>query len=300
MEIHTFLVDEDASSLNFSSADLMALDRALPGHQLYHHTTSASLLNAAASADYIVTWKFEAGWYASCSNLRGIFTPAAGRDWIATDPSGNVAVSHGTFHGPILGESLLSAVLFMNHRMPDMIRNFRAQSWDRNLQSTSRLLSQQTVLIVGLGHIGTYCARMLKPLTNRIIGVRRNVPTRSEFECVGVDQLPDMLPLADHVVLLLPGETQTNRFLNGERLAMMKPGSFVYNFGRGNSLVAADLIPALGRLGGAFLDVTETEPLPPDSALWHQHNVFITPHSSCMYQDYTTRFIAEIAEQLNR
>jgi D-2-hydroxyacid dehydrogenase (NADP+) len=300
MEIHTFLVDEDDRTINFSPQDLSAFDQAMPDHQFHHHATSDSLLGAAGQADYILTWKFEAHWYAKCDHLKAIITPAAGRDWVATDPSGRVTVSHGTFHGPILGESLLSAVLFMNHRMPAMIRNFQSRAWERDLQSDCRLLSEQTVLIVGLGNIGQHCARMLKPLASRIIGVRRTVATANEFECVQVEQLPDVLPLADHVVLLLPGGNATDRFLNSERLALMKPGSYVYNFGRGNAIVVADLVPALARLGGAFLDVTETEPLPADSPLWQQDNVFITPHSSCMYQDYAARFIAQVAELLSR
>ena len=58
---------------------------------------------------------------------------------------------HGSFHGSLLAESLLSAILFMNHRMPDMWRNFTNRRWDRGLQKESRLLADQTVLIIGGG-----------------------------------------------------------------------------------------------------------------------------------------------------
>ena len=112
-----------------------------------------------------------------------------------------------------------------------------------------------------------------------------------------------LLPIADHVVLLLPGGPETNRFMNRDRLDLMQPGAYIYNFGRGNALVAADLIPCLNRLGGAFLDVTEDEPLPAISPLWQQKNslptVFITPHSSCMYKDYTGLYIEEIVQHLS-
>ncbi|MDZ7686291.1 MAG: hypothetical protein U5O39_15900 [Gammaproteobacteria bacterium] len=68
-----------------------------------------------------------------------MLTPAAGADWVRPDPSERVPVIYGTFHGDILRESLLHAVLFMNHNMPAMIRNFEARQWDRNLQADSRL-----------------------------------------------------------------------------------------------------------------------------------------------------------------
>ena len=79
----------------------------------------------------------------------------------------------------------------------------------------------------------------------------------------------------------------------------MKPGSYIYNFGRGNSLTTADLLAALPHLGGAFLDVTDEEPLPTDSPLWKQDNVFLTPHSSCIYSEYMPMFIDEVISKIN-
>ena len=101
------------------------------------------------------------------------------------------------------------------------------------------------------------------------------------------------LPRADHVILLLPGTSGTDRFMNPDRLAKMKPGAFIYNFGRGNALHSADLVSYWSHLGGAFLDVTDEEPLPNDSPLWQLENLMITPHSSCVYQDYKSAFLNE-------
>ncbi|MDA1301447.1 MAG: NAD(P)-dependent oxidoreductase [Proteobacteria bacterium] len=300
MKIHTFLADPEARSLHFDQNDLRALDDALPGHEFVHHDTQAALLDPAnaSAAECLMVWRFSADWYPRFPKLQTIFTPAAGRDWVASDPAGRVRVMHGTFHGPILGESLLGAVLFMNHRMPDMIRNFEQRQWNRNLQGDARLLAGQVVLLIGLGHIGSYCARMLKPLTRRVIGVRRSATPVADIETHSVDHLSGLLPLADHVILLLPGTTDTDRFMDPERLGLMKQGAYVYNFGRGNSLTTADLLGALPRLGGAFLDVTDEEPLAATSALWAAPNVFITPHSSCMYLDYTRRFVHEVAARI--
>ena len=305
MKIHTFLIDIENQSLNFDTSDLAELDRALtscsrlPQCEIRHHFDNTTFPDEATDADFVLTWKFESQWYKRFSHLKGVFTPAAGDDWVAADPSGKVSVTNGTFHGPVLAESLLSAILFMNHRMPSMIRNFQARQWNRNLQTGSRLLSNQTILIIGMGHIGMHCAQLMKPLVKQVLGVRRSAVATEQFEIYSIARLPMLLPMADHVVLLLPGGPETNRFMNRDRLDLMQPGAYIYNFGRGNALVAADLIPCLNRLGGAFLDVTENEPLPATSPLWQQKNVFITPHSSCMYKDYTGLYIEEIVQHLS-
>jgi len=93
-----------------------------------------------------------------------ILTPAAGNDWIEPDPKGRVELLHGSFRGPILAESLLQTILFMNQQMPRMLTNFENHSWNTNIQTESRLLSQQTVLIIGFGNIGSYCAVRIKDL----------------------------------------------------------------------------------------------------------------------------------------
>ncbi len=298
MEIHTFLTDSEAESLNFEQSDLLVLEHTLPTCRISHHSSESSLLSSSSTANYVLSWHFKAAWYTQFTRLRAVYTPAAGNDWVAADPSGQVPVVHGSFHGPILRESLLGALLFMNHRMPAMIRNHRDRRWDRNLQTRSRLLYRQTVMIIGLGHIGQHCADMLMPLVHRVLGVCRTPSDQLSCEMYVVQELPELLPEADHVILLLPGGEDTQRFMNSERLALMKPGSFIYNFGRGNALLAEDLLPALTRLGGAFLDVTEQEPLPPESPLWQHPDVFITPHSSCMYEDYTGLYLDEVLSDL--
>jgi phosphoglycerate dehydrogenase-like enzyme len=88
--------------------------------------------------------------------------------------------------------------------------------------------------------------------------------------------------------------------MNPERLALMKAGSYIYNFGRGNSLNTNDLLTSLDHLGGAFLDVTDEEPLPRNSPLWDSSNVMITPHSSCIYHEYKSLFINEVIDDLKQ
>jgi len=117
---------------------------------------------------------------------------------------------------------------------------------------------------------------------------------------ISFDRLEEELPSADHVVLLLPGDKETNGIFTDRHFNTMRPGAFLYNFGRGNCYQEADLLSALkhGHLGGAGLDVFDEEPLPPSSPLWEQQNVLITPHSSAISQEYIDLFIEEWLERL--
>lgn len=300
MELHTCLWN-DVDAFDFRREDLQPLLDAHPDLVLHHHKTADSFLGQCADARLVLTWDFLADWYQYCPDLELILTPAAGNDWIQPDPQGHTRIEHGSFHGPILAESLLQAILFMNHRLPHMIANFKARGWDRNIQTKARLLSQQTVLIVGLGNIGSYCAEKIQQFGARVIGVKRTPDsgTIKHIPVFGAERLIELLPQADHVILLLPGNEETNRFMSPEKLKACKPGAIIYNFGRGNALLTEDLLQHWDHLGGAFLDVTDEEPLPSDSPLWELDNIMITPHSSCVYRDYRRLFIDEVIEKLN-
>ena len=140
MEIHTLLRNE-VNAFDFVPDDFRLLQSRLPDAMLVHHDNEASLLREIERATYVLTWPFEVAWYERATALRAVLTPAAGDDWVAPDPRGLIRLIPGTFHGRILRESLLHAMLFMNHNMPAMVRNFQARAWDRNLQHQSRLLA---------------------------------------------------------------------------------------------------------------------------------------------------------------
>ncbi len=293
MNVHTLLRNE-VTAFDFKPPDFDLLVSALPESTIVHHDSDESLLQQARNVDVLLTWHFDPKWYDEFPRLRTIFTPAAGDDWVAADPLGRTRVVHGTFHGELLSESLLGAMLFMNQQMIRMTDNFRSRQWNRNLQADNRLLAGQTALIIGYGHIGQRCGDLLKRVGVKVTGVR----TSAKGQAIGIDGIFDHLPLADHIVLLLPGTDQTNGFFDLAKLDACRNGAFIYNFGRGNALPCDDLVQHIGRLGGAFLDVVEEEPLPANSPLWSAPNVFITPHSSCVYQEYKPRFLAEVTDRI--
>jgi phosphoglycerate dehydrogenase-like enzyme len=302
--LHVWLAS-DVAAFDFQPADFAPLRSRLPATRLVHHRSRDAFVAALPAAELVTTWVFEPEWYAQAPRLRAVMTPAAGRDWVAVDPSGRVPTRFGSFHGPMIAESLLGMMLHFNRRIPAMLENERRRAWDRNLQFPGRLLANQRVLLIGYGHIGRACARLLHAVGLEVVGCRRNPIGRTDPETgarlVRPDALPAELALADHVVLLLPGGASTAGFLDRERLGAMKRSARVYNFGRGTALCEDDLLWALdaGRIAGAGLDVTEREPLPADSRLWEHPEVFVQPHSSCVYDEYRALHVAELAGWLH-
>ncbi|MDR0562657.1 MAG: D-2-hydroxyacid dehydrogenase [Spirochaetaceae bacterium] len=156
-----------------------------------------------------------------------------------------------------------------------------------------------TVLVLGMGDIGTEYARRMKGLGAYIIGVRRTEHPKPEYvdQQFLSDKLDELLPKADVVSMVLPGVKATEGIMNRERLNKMKSGAIIVNAGRGSAIDVEALCDLLesGHLGGAGLDVTDPEPLPPEHRLWSIENAFITPHvAGGRYMAETGRYIMEL------
>lgn len=148
-------------------------------------------------------------------------------------------------------------------------------------------ITDSTILILGAGNIGKYFARLAHALGAYIIGIKRT-PGECPFymdELHTMDELAELLPKADAVASFLPSSDETRGMFDKELFALMKPGSFFLNGGRGDLICTDALCGVLesGHLAGAALDVTVPEPLPENHRLWDIPNVFITPHVSGGY-----------------
>jgi D-2-hydroxyacid dehydrogenase (NADP+) len=156
-----------------------------------------------------------------------------------------------------------------------------------------RDLKGQSVLVIGMGTIGSTVARFCRALGMRVIGVRRS-PVRPEDpvdEMHAPDALPGLLPRCEWVVLACPLTPETERLLNAVTIARLPRGARLVNVARGRVVDEAAVIAALesGQLGGAYLDVFEQEPLPADSPLWAMPNVIISPHNASSSAGNTDR-----------
>ncbi len=158
----------------------------------------------------------------------------------------------------------------------------RAQQRKEFIRRPTRDLTRSTVGIVGLGGVGRRVAELLEPFQTRILATDLfpvDKPDRVEA-LWPADRLDELLGQSDFVVLSLPLNETTRGMIGAEKLGKMKPDAVLANMARGPLVVERDLVEALvnRRIAGAVMDVTETEPLPPDSKLWDLPNVMITPH----------------------
>jgi D-3-phosphoglycerate dehydrogenase len=159
---------------------------------------------------------------------------------------------------------------------------FRAQQKKDFIRRPTRDLHHGTVGIVGFGGVGRRLAQILSVFKVRILAVDMfpfNKPDHVA-ELWPADRLDEMFALCDFVVLCLPLNDTTRGMFDAAKLARIKPDALFVNVARGPLVVERDLVAALdsGHLAGAVLDVTDPEPLPPESRLWDMPNVIITPH----------------------
>jgi phosphoglycerate dehydrogenase-like enzyme len=158
------------------------------------------------------------------------------------------------------------------------------------------------VVILSLGAIARRLAELLWPLGMNVIAVRRNPRGDEPVRTVAEARVEEVLPLADHVVNILPGGAGTRGFMSAARLAKLKSSAVFYNIGRGTTIDQAALLEALrnGRLAGAWLDVTDPEPLPADHPLWTAPNCHITPHTAGGHHDEFGRLVGHFLSNLSR
>jgi glyoxylate/hydroxypyruvate reductase A len=140
-----------------------------------------------------------------------------------------------------------------------------------------------TAAVLGLGHIGGRCARLLQDMGFRVIGWSRSQAALDGIDCrSGTEALPGVLREADYVAAILPSTPETRHLIDADMLAAMKPGATFLNAGRGDLVDQSALVSALdnGPVGAAVLDVTDPEPLPADHPLWRHPKCLVTPHVS--------------------
>ena len=187
----------------------------------------------------------------------------------------------------------LAMILALERQLPRALINQRGdRAWPMTeLRAGSRLLNGQTILLLSFGAIAKRLAQLLALFHVRLIAVRRQADPFPDVEVVMVEELDRVLPLADHIVNILPENSETVGCINAARFALMKRGVYFYNIGRGPTIDQNALIPALqsGHLGAAFLDVMVPEPLPPEHPLWTTRNCFITPHTAGGHADEEIR-----------
>lgn len=217
------------------------------------------------------------------SNLRYIQLTSAGYDRVPMEYVREHGIkiynARGVYSVP-MAEFAICGVLQLYKQSGFFYKNQRQHLWQKHRGLLE--LAGKTVCIAGCGSVGTECAKRFSVFGCRVIGIDLYPREDADYDkMLGLDELDDVLPESDIVVLTLPLTEGTRRLLNAERFGMMKKGSILVNISRGAVVDTEALIEALGgQLAGAVLDVFEEEPLGADSLLWNMEHVIVTPHNS--------------------
>lgn len=232
--------------------------------------------------------------------LKWIQSSAAGMDHCLVPPvirSDIVVTSASGVLADQVAEHTLALITAWLRSLPTF---FRAQEKEEFIRRPTRDLHRSRVLIVGFGGVGRRLAQVLHVFKTRIVATDRFPNDKPPFveKLLSPEQLPELLPESDIVILALPLNEQTRGLFDRQLFRLMKQNALFVNVARGPIVVTEHLIEALrqGPLGGAVMDVTDPEPLPPGHPLWHLPNVIITPHvggQSATRADDITRLICE-------
>lgn len=167
-----------------------------------------------------------------------------------------------------------------------------------------RHLSDQTLGIVGVGHIGAEIARRARAFGMTVMGVDPHPRTIVEADLTvwTIERLPELLATSDYTVIAAPHTPETEGLFNRALIQKMKPSAILINIGRGAIVKLDDLVAALqaGEIAGAALDVCEIEPLPSEHPLWTMPNVIITPHVAAASPRVPERHLETLVENVRR
>ena len=228
-------------------------------------------------------------------NLRWVHIHSAGADrdvYVRLKANGvQVATSSGA-NAEVVAQTALAGLLALSRKFPELVHAMHEKKWAPLLGSQLPPdLAGQTAMLVGWGPIAQRVAQFLSVLGLRLKVVRQQAHAVTanlsaagapQIEMLTYETLDAALPSIDWLVLMCPLTATTRGLIDARRLALLPQGAGLVNVARGEVVVEKDLIEALqsGKLGSAYLDVFEHEPLPLSSALWSLANVIVTPHSA--------------------
>jgi phosphoglycerate dehydrogenase-like enzyme len=200
-------------------------------------------------------------------------------------------------HDPAVSEWIIAVILAQLRRLPRFAAAQQAGMWD---PAGGELLAGRTALIVGYGSIGEAVERLLVPFGVTVERVARN-PNAARPGVLGLDQLPEALPRADIVIVLVPVTPATAKMVDARFLGRMHHGAMLVNAARGSIVDTDALLAELqsGRLLAA-LDVTDPEPLPAGHPLWSAPGLLLTPHVAGAEATGMARVMAMVRDQLAR
>ena len=272
-------------------------------------------LGAAAEADAAF-----GGFGAEAQRLRAVVAGSPRLRWVHTFSAGvdhhvpelarydRIVLTNnsGAYDAPI-AEHVIAMIFAAARRIPEHLAAQQRHEWQRETPHTE--VRGATLVILGMGSIGSELARLASGLGMHVIGVRRDVsrrdpkaPAQGVDRIVSTDRFSEVAREADYLAVTAALTPQTRGMVSAEILRTLKPTAWVINIARGPIVDEAALAAALKerRIGGAALDVFEEEPLPAGNPLWALDNAILTPHISNSSPKVRERSLALVAENVRR
>ncbi len=247
---------------------------------------------------YVLAYRFrprDGEVLAKLPRLKVVQTMTAGVEHIRRFVPGHVQLSNGRgIHDTSTAELAVALILSSLRGIPEFVRAQERHEWRPELRAS---LADKRVLIVGYGQIGEAIEARLLTFEAEVVRVARSA--RDGVHAIG--ELPDLLPQADVVVLIVPGTEETTGLFDSEMLAHLKDGSLLVNVSRGAVVDTEALLAELrSERIHAALDVVDPEPLPSDHPLWGAPNLLLVPHVGGNSSAMQPRAFKLVREQLHR
>jgi phosphoglycerate dehydrogenase-like enzyme len=277
-------------------------------------TSTDELHNRLQETEILCSYWIPDNWRSLAPHLRWLQAAGAGVDTLQPtgilSPDSGVVVSTAVgINATTIGEYVFGSMLMFNRTWPEMVRLQDRHIWPLSAnwyKLGGRELVEQTIGIIGLGHIGRRIALLANAFGMRVLATSRSAKSGdtdpSVHQIYPLQQLHELLGQCDYVVLAIPLTPETESLIGEAELRAMRPHAYLVNIARGRIIDEQALIRALreGWIGGAGLDVTAQEPLPADSPLYSMPNVILTPHISGVSVHYEQRLATLFAENLRR
>lgn len=273
----------------FHPGEMDTFRSAAPGATIAVAPDMRTAIAQAADAEVIIGSNPEvcnARLIEAAARLRYLVSLSAGIELCANLPAlRNRRVTMSNMRGidsPIIAEHAIALMLALAHGLDRFAVENSRGNWSRQDVVQMQFMEGKTMLVSGLGGIGTEVAKRAHGLGMKVVATRVGGSGKPDFVAhVGQpDELLTLAKTADVIVSAVPLTPETTGLYDERFFAALKPTAFFINVARGRSVVTDALVRALneGRLAGAGLDVVDPEPLPAGHPLWKAPRVLITPH----------------------
>ena len=274
------------------------IDKTKPDEIVFHHEQVSTSAEKAFRECEIVFGNPPLEWLENVPNLKWVQLSSAGLDpYQNIIKEGEIKFSNlkGFYDAPVT-ETAIGGLLMLLRKLHVLHRAQEGNRWIKSqVRTETETLIGKKVFILGMGSLGKNVKRCLRPFGPQFLG-DDHFPRNTDADTV--KQVEENIQKCDVLIACLPELPQTIHFLNAARLGFLHSNAIVVNVGRGSLIDEVALVHLLeiNMIAGAFLDVTEQEPIPENSSLWKVPNVILNQHTGGSSKDEVimqVRFIAK-------